>query len=311
MISEEQIARAAELLRAGRLVAFPTETVYGLGANALDAAAVDRIFQAKGRPATSPLIVHVDSIQMARGLVTEWPDAADRLCAKFWPGPLTLVLPKQHHVPDRVTGGLATVGVRMPSHPIALALIRATGLPIAAPSANLFTQLSPTSAEHVRESMPGLDLILDGGPSDVGIESTVVSLAGVRAVLLRPGMISRSQIEDVIGPIDVVQTSNGAHPSPGMHDRHYRPRTPLIFGPPPAEGSGAYLFRLVEIRRPLLKPVRMPVDAAAYGARLYETLHSLDGEGLSFIAVEPVPDNPEWAGISDRLRRAATRDSSS
>src|SRR5271155_304972 len=161
-----EIARAAALIRAGELVAFPTETVYGLGANALDVAAIEKIYAAKGRPPGSPLIVHVSSIEMARGLVREWPEQAEKLAAKFWPGPLTLVLPRQPHVPDRLTAGLDTVGVRMPSNPIAQALIREAGVPIAAPSANRFTGLSPTTARHVRETFgQELAMVLDGGPA--------------------------------------------------------------------------------------------------------------------------------------------------
>ena len=195
-MSPDEISRAASLLRAGQLVAFPTETVYGLGANALDAAAVEKIFTAKGRPNTIPLIVHIDSVQMAKTLAANWPDAAERLARRFWPGPLTLVLPKRAHVPDIVTAGLPTVGLRMPAHPIALELIRKAQLPIAAPSANRFTELSPTTAEHVRQALgSAVSLILDGGAAAVGIESTVLSLAGPHPVLLRPGMISIAQIE--------------------------------------------------------------------------------------------------------------------
>ena len=195
-----EIAKAAALIRAGELVAFPTETVYGLGANALDAAAIDKIYAAKGRPPTSPLIVHVSSIEMARGLVRDWPERAEKLAFKFWPGPLTLVLPKQPHVPDRLTAGLDTVGVRMPANPIAQALIRESGVPIAAPSANRFTELSPTTAQHVRDALGDrIAMVLDGGRTTVGIESTVLSLAGSDAVLLRPGMVTRQEIEAVIG----------------------------------------------------------------------------------------------------------------
>src|SRR3954447_6536010 len=216
MVSEADLRRAAELLRAGRLVAFPTETVYGLGANALDADAVDRIFAAKGRPASSPLIVHVDSVEMAQTLVSEWPPIASELAARFWPGPLTLVLPKRALVPDRVTAGLDSVGLRMPAHPVAVALIREADIPLAAPSANRFTELSPTTAEHVRCALgDAIDLILDGGPCTVGIESTVLSLTGGLPVLLRPGMVTQAQIESVVGPIEVVPTTAGPHASPG------------------------------------------------------------------------------------------------
>jgi L-threonylcarbamoyladenylate synthase len=304
MVSEADLRRAAELLRSGGLVAFPTETVYGLGANALDAEAVDRIFTAKGRPATSPLIVHVDSIQMAKTLVSEWPAAAGELASRFWPGPLTLVLPKKTIVPDRVTAGLDTVGVRMPAHPIALALIREAGIPLAAPSANRFTELSPTTAGHVRSALGDrVDLILDGGPSTVGIESTVLSLTGGVARLLRPGMITQAQIEGIIGPVGVPVEPDGAHASPGMHPQHYRPRTPLILGPPPREGHGAYLWW--KEAKTAARLIEMPRDPSAYAAALYETLHKLDREGWDYIAVEPVPATAEWAGIRDRLNRAA------
>src|ERR1700722_13714950 len=172
-----EVIRAAELLRAGRLVAFPTETVYGLGANALDEDAVRRIFEAKGRPFSSPLIVHVASIGMARELALEWPDQAERLARRFWPGPLTIIVPKQAHVPDLVTAGLASVGLRIPAHPVAKALLEAAQIPVAAPSANRFTELSPTTAEHVRRSLgQKVEMILDGGPCNVGIESSVISL---------------------------------------------------------------------------------------------------------------------------------------
>ncbi|MGA7239396.1 MAG: L-threonylcarbamoyladenylate synthase, partial [Bryobacteraceae bacterium] len=220
-----EVDQAAQLIREGKLVAIPTETVYGLGANALDAAACERIFVAKGRPHTSPLIVHVDSIEMARAFVSEWPEAAETLAQRYWPGPLTLVLPKREAIPDIVTAGLPTVGIRVPAHPLALELIRAAGVPIAAPSANRFTELSPTNAAHVPHALA--DFVLDGGPARVGIESTVLSLAGP-PTLLRPGVIPLPELEALIGPIAVApEPVEGAHASPGMHERHYRPRTPI------------------------------------------------------------------------------------
>jgi len=298
------IRRAAALIREGKLVAFPTETVYGLGANALDAGAVEKIFRVKGRPSTSPLIVHVASRDAARGLTTEWPDVAETLARKFWPGPLTLVLPKRDCIPAIVTAGLPTVGLRVPANPIALALLAEANLPIAAPSANRFTELSPTTAEHVRKSLGDeVDLILDGGPARVGIESTVLSLAGPMPLLLRPGMISRVQIEEVIGEVRVAGNPlEGPHPSPGMHLKHYSPRTPLLLDLPQT-GRGAYLW----LTRPVeaAKCIRMPADPAHYAAALYETLHAVDGEGFDWIAVEPPPDAAEWSGINDRLKRAA------
>ena len=303
-IDAELVARAAALIRSGKLVAFPTETVYGLGANALDPAAVERIFQVKGRPGTSPLIVHVDSREMAQRLAERWPENAEALAGRYWPGPLTLVLPKKACVPDIVTAGLPTVGLRIPAHPLALALIREAGVPVAAPSANRFSELSPTTAGHVRKSLgDAVDLIVDGGPTAVGIESTVVSLAGLRPVLLRPGMISLHEIQSLIGAVDVDErVAAGAHPSPGMHPKHYSPRTPLILGSVPETGRGAYLW--------LTRPgqahacIQMPKDAKSYAAALYETLHRLDEQALDWIAVEMPPSRPEWAGVLDRLKRA-------
>jgi L-threonylcarbamoyladenylate synthase len=290
------VEHAAALIRAGKLVAFPTETVYGLGANALDADAVERIFIAKKRPRGSPLIVHVDSIGMARSLAADWPRAAELLAQRYWPGPLTLVVAKKVDVPDIVTAGLPTVGLRMPAHPLALALIHAAGVPIAAPSANRFTELSPTSAAHVDAALA--DFVLEGGPSEVGIESTVISLVG-EPLLLRPGVIPLPEIEAVIGPVRVATTPAGdSHPAPGMHARHYRPRTPLYLlgraDPTPA-GNGAWL-RIGQ---------EMPADPRAYAAALYENLHRLDAQGLDWIAVERPPETPEWAGVLDRLQRAA------
>lgn len=298
---------AAAALRAGRLVAFPTETVYGLGAHALDADAVAQIYTRKNRPPTSPLIVHVASIEMARSLALEWPGAADTLARHYWPGPLTLVLPKHPKIPDIVTAGLPTVGLRMPAHPMALELLREAGIPVAAPSANPFTGLSPTTAAHVRQSLGEDLLVVDGGPSTVGIESTVLSLVGA-PVLLRPGSIPLPDLEAFIGRI---QTSTSAaedvpHPSPGQHARHYQPRTPLsLTAAPPSTGNGAYVFWRHERRA--AHTLRMPADPAAYAALLYRTLHDLDTLQLDWIAVEPPPDTPEWAGILDRLTRAATR----
>jgi len=299
------LTEAARLIREGRLVAFPTETVYGLGANALDPAAVERIFQAKGRPSTSPLIVHVDSTGMARGLVREWPEAAEILARRYWPGPLTLVLPKDPRIPDIVTAGLDTVGLRMPAHPVALELIRAAGVPVAAPSANRFTELSPTTAEHVRRSLgDAVDLILDAGPTTVGLESTVLSLAGTPE-LLRPGMVTREEIESLIGPVGYCgEAAPGAHRSPGLHRKHYSPKTRLIVaagGELPAAGRGAYLW--------LTKPseaaacIEMPRQARLYAARLYRVLHDLDAGGFDWIAVERPPQGAEWAAVNDRLRR--------
>ncbi len=313
-VSEDEISRAAKLLRNGKLVAFPTETVYGLGANSLDAKAVARIFEVKGRPSSSPIIVHVSNPEMIGRLASSWPDKAHVLAERFWPGPLTLVVPKTLEVPDIVTAGLPTVGVRMPEHPVALALIEAAQVPIAAPSANRFTQLSPSTAEHVRQGLGDrVDYILDGGPCQVGIESTVLSLAGEVPILLRPGAISRRQIEELIGLIaQAEQNPTGAHPSPGMHPRHYSPRTPLYLvhdGHLPTQGDGAYLQIEKQPVAPVREVVRMPNDASQYAARLYGVLHALDARGYDWIAVETPGPGAEWEGVLDRLRRAATSDS--
>lgn len=309
-MTHDSIRQAGDLIRAGRLVAFPTETVYGLGANALDADAVERIFEAKGRPKSSPLIVHVASVEMAHALAGEWPDRAEKLARAFWPGPLTLVVRKRAEIPAIVTAGLDTVGLRMPAHPVAIELLRAAGVPIAAPSANRFTELSPVTAEHVRESLgDAVDMILDGGACSVGIESTVLSVAGERSVLLRPGIVSAADIEGIIGPVERAgDPLAGAHESPGQHARHYRPRKPLYLmdsdGRMP-DGEGAYLWRSTP--RPALLAVHMPETAAEYAARLYGTLHELDHREVEWIAVERVPRDPVWEGVADRLSRAATQ----
>jgi L-threonylcarbamoyladenylate synthase len=283
--------RAAELLRAGKLVAIPTETVYGLAASALDEAAVRRIFAAKGRPYSSPLIVHVADLAMARELAREWSPQAETLAARFWPGPLTIIVPKSDKVPDIVTAGLPSVALRMPAHPMALAVIRAAGIPLAAPSANRFTQLSPTTAQHVREALgDAVELIVDGGPCSVGIESTVISLTGAVPRILRPGMISRTQIEEAIGPVE----SGAGEESPGQHPKHYSPRTRVVIGESPRDGNG--------IR---LDSTNMPHNAAAYAGLFYGKLHELDQLGYDWLAIELPPDTPEWAGVRDRITRAA------
>jgi len=308
--SDGDIRHAALLLRSGKLVAFPTETVYGLGANALDREAVQRIFEAKGRPPSSPIIVHVSSMTMVRLVAAEWPEHAEVLARAFWPGPLTLVLKKHPSIPDLVTAGLDTVGIRMPSHPVAVKLIEAAGVPIAAPSANRFTQLSPTTAEHVRRSLgQHVDYVLDGGPCTVGIESTVLSLAGGQAVLLRPGGVSRPQIEALIGPISLhTETPLRAHPSPGLHAQHYSPRTQLLLvrdGQVPNAGDGGYLQIRCAPAHPVRELVQMPERADQYAAKLYQVLHYLDDDELDWIAVEAPEDTGDWEAVLDRLRRAS------
>lgn len=294
------VAEAAAKIRSGGIVAFPTETVYGLGASALDACAVAKIFEIKGRPATSPLIVHVASVEMAQAIVAEWPPEAEDLACRWWPGPLTMVLPKAPSIPDIVTAGLPTVGVRVPSHPVALALIREAGVPVAAPSANRFAGLSPTTADHVRQIFGDAVDVVDGGPSQVGIESTVVSLAGGVPELLRPGMISLGEIRQATAQ------ASAAHPAPGMHARHYSPRTPLLLVASRDElpgRAGAYVWS--RSNGITARSVRMPAEPDAYAARLYRVLHELDNEAWPWIAVETPPDTPAWAAIRDRLLKMA------
>jgi len=329
----EAIAGAAEALRSGELVGFPTETVYGLGANALDSAAVARIFEAKGRPSNNPIIVHVADAASARELVTEWPDEAASLAERFWPGPLTLVLPRRDIVPDVVTGGGPTVGIRVPAHPVALALLQAARIPIAAPSANRSTEVSPTTAAHVLKGLDGrIALLVDGGPTSGGIESTVLDLSSHHARLLRPGLVSAEQIEEVIGPIErsALRESGAPLPSPGMMKRHYAPRVPVELAVDSGRSRVEELVRQGhEVGWVTFEPeanaaaqevfgITMPRDARAYAADLYSVLHWLDapsekpewmkGWRLHRIIVELPPDTPEWQAIRDRLMRAASRE---
>ncbi len=309
MISPTELRAAADAIQAGKLVAFPTETVYGLGANALDPAAVMRIFEAKGRPSTSPLIVHVASIEQARELAAEWPPEAQALAARFWPGPLTLVLRKNPIIPDIVTAGLDSVGLRMPANEVALALLREAGVPIAAPSANRFTELSPTLAMHVARSLGDrIEVLLDGGPTGVGIESAVVALTARGAELLRPGVITREEIEAVVGLLrDAGDSPEAAHRSPGQHARHYRPRTRLVLSDAanlPRDGKGVLLA--ISPAAVTQTIVAMPGDPRAYAGCLYAVLHDLDSRGLDWIAVAPVPKHSDWDGVRDRLERASS-----
>ena len=313
------IAIAAGLLQQGRLVAFPTETVYGLGANALDASAVEGIYRAKGRPAYNPLIVHIAETAYARDIVAEWTTAADALAARFWPGPLTLVLPKRPNIPDSVTAGLPSVAVRVPSHPVARALLTAAALPVAAPSANKSTEVSPTTGAHVAKSLgDAVDLILDAGPTSVGIESTVVDLSTSIPTLLRPGTISLPELEAVIGEVRVANAIGGAaaRPSPGMLDKHYAPRATVVVAQSSEVARAIARERQSGTRVGAIvfdadgtaadQAIRLPNDAIGYAVRLYDALHALDDAGCDAIVIERVPDHPSWMGVADRLRRAAT-----
>lgn len=330
-----EVERAAEIIRRGGLVALPTETVYGLGGDALNPLAVARIFEAKRRPHFDPLIVHIPDLSWLPRIVARSVPGLDALAAKFWPGPLTLVLPKTAAVPDLVTSGLSTVAVRIPSHPLALALLRAADTPIAAPSANLFGSISPTTAEHVREQLGDrIDDILDGGSCAVGVESTVLQLpdaadpeAPLQPTLLRPGGLPVEDLEALLGPVVVAaksQLDEAAAPSPGMLARHYAPRTPLricdpdnlMWGPPPSpadaiECGRPLLFGLLSLR-PILNPAfsRCEVlsetgDLREAAAGFFAALRRLDEAGLDLIVATPFPETGLGRALNDRLKRAA------
>ncbi len=316
------LARAAAVLRGGGLVAFPTETVYGLGVNALDAAAVGRLFAAKGRPAQNPLIVHVAEVAQAREFAADWPEAAARLAAQFWPGPLTLVVRKQPVVPDAVTAGGPTVALRLPAHPVALALLRTAALPVAAPSANRSSTISPTRAEHVLRSLDGrIDLVLDGGPTPGGLESTVVDVTVTPPRLLRPGLVTPAELEAVLGRVARSGNAGAGEVlrSPGMLSRHYAPSVPLeCVAEDAAAGRVTELLRqgmrvgwltfaappdVVDAER--LRVLALPREPAAYAAQLYAALHGFEADGVERIVVTLPPADEEWLAVRDRLRRAA------
>jgi L-threonylcarbamoyladenylate synthase len=324
----QAVERAAELLRAGELVALPTETVYGLAANAWDAAAVARIYEVKGRPVRNPIIVHVAGLELARECVAAWPPVAGRLAGAFWPGPLTLVLPRSPRIPDIVTAGGATVGVRWPSHPFIQAVIRACGFPLAAPSANPANQVSPTNAAHVRKAFDGkIPLIVDGGQSQVGLESTVLDLAAARPRLLRPGMIHVESLLAVMGEAELRLPAPDWPPgtetilrSPGMLPRHYSPRAklvvlswrdqadlcgqlePLQF---PPEKTCVIAHSQIQLSGNFGRVAVLPHDAQAFARALYAELHQCDESGAALIVVESPPPHEAWRAIADRLARAA------
>jgi L-threonylcarbamoyladenylate synthase len=316
------IARAAELLRRGEVVAFPTETVYGLGADATNPEAVQRIYDVKGRPAYNPLIVHVPDATAARRLAAAWPGEAEALAERWWPGPLTLVVRKSPVIPDIVTAGLPTVALRVPAHPVAQAILRASGVPMAAPSANLSGMTSPSQARHVERCLGSrIPLIIDGGPTEFGIESTVVDLSGSRPRLLRPGSISRAELERLLGPLEDPSRTGApgaALPSPGMLDRHYAPAAELWLYPGPqdltmharlraAHAAGAMVGAVVHHTIPPAcdTVVALPPEPLGYARGLYQALHRLDERGCRLIVVEPPPETPAWAAIRDRLTRAS------
>lgn len=312
---EQAIARAAALLRAGRLVAFPTETVYGLGALALDPDAVRAIFAAKERPSFNPLIVHVATAEEARRLVTRWPEKAEALARTFWPGPLTFVLPRADVVPQVITGGLDAVAVRAPAHPVAQRLLAAVGAPVAAPSANRYTTISPTTAAHVKKSLGGrIDAILDGGATPVGIESTVLDLCGEVPVVLRPGAVGRDEIAAVVGRVEArgEVEEGAARPSPGLVRKHYAPAARVALFPPgrlPELPADARVGVVAIHPRPADAEVeawlQLPADPAGYARQLYGALHALEDAGVTDVLLEELPAGAAWDGARDRVRRAA------
>jgi L-threonylcarbamoyladenylate synthase len=317
------VRRATELLHAGEIVALPTETVYGLAANALNETAVARIFQVKGRPPNNPIIVHVAGIEMAKSCAKNWPVLVDELAKSFWPGPLTLVLPRAEKIPVIVAAGGETVGLRWPGHPFIQAVICEGGFPLAAPSANLSNRVSPTNAEHVRGQLDGkIPLIVDGGQSQVGIESTVLDLTVSPPRILRPGMIHAESLETVIGNIEH-RTSNVEHrtlKSPGLLPKHYSPKAKLLvlhwrddadlqsqLGARHLSSATCHAISHTKIpsAEHFARVSVIPHDAEAFARAFYAELHRCDDAGAEWIVVEAPPDLPEWSGIADRLRRAA------
>ncbi len=322
------VEKAAELLRAGAVVALPTETVYGLAANALDPKAVARVFEIKGRPALNPVIVHVASLEMARRCVAGWPEVAVKLATAFWPGPLTLVLTRSGEIPDIVTAGGGTVGVRWPRHPFIQAVIRACGFPLAAPSANPSGHLSPTTAEQVRKVLGAkIPLIIDGGQSQVGIESTVLDLCAQPPRVLRPGMIHLGSLRALLGDRGV-QDGGGEAPaasreqprSPGLLWKHYSPKARLVIRSwkdeaelnsqisaleSPRERVHIIAHTLIPTGQGFGRVSVLPRDAEAFARSIYAELHRCDDVGAAVIVVEALPTGAEWQGIADRLRRAA------
>jgi L-threonylcarbamoyladenylate synthase len=305
-----EVRRAAQILRAGGLVAFPTETVYGLGADAASAKAIARLYAVKRRPVDHPVIVHFASADDAFRWAAAVPQAARELAKKFWPGPLTLILKRSALAKDWVTGAQDTVGLRVPSHPVAQQLLIEFAGGIAAPSANRFGKVSPTTAAHVREDLgPDVDLVLEGGASEVGIESTIVDLSAGVAAVLRPGHITKEQLESVIGPIGDKASTSPRH-SGGL-ERHYAPRTPARLVPTHALDREIATLKdrvaVLAFSRPDERVdfwLRMPRDPGAYAQRLYAALRELDTANCEQILVEAPPDAAEWAAVRDRLRRA-------
>jgi len=298
----ENISLAADIIRKGGLVAMPTETVYGIAVDVMNRDAVLRLFEAKGRPADNPLIVHIDSMAMLNVVTFQNTPLVERLAERFWPGPLTMVLRKQPDILNEVTGGLPTVAVRQPRHPVAMGLIGLVGRPLAAPSANRFMRLSATRAQHIDPVLASkLDLILDGGACPVGLESTVLDMTSEPPRILRPGGISRGEIQAAIGNSLGQKALAKGHKSPGMYPRHYAPASKLILVDiVPDDVLGLVI---TQPRTPL--HIKMPSDPIAYGASLYDALHRLDQQGRDAIYVQKPPASPEWEAVHDRLNKAS------
>jgi L-threonylcarbamoyladenylate synthase len=305
----EGIRAAVEILRAESVVAFPTETVYGLGADAFSRKAIAEVYRLKNRPSWNPLIVHVADAAAARSLAGGWPSVADELAARFWPGPLTMVLElhesfRRNEVFQR-TGG--TIAVRVPAHPVALRLLEASGLPLAAPSANRSESISPTTAEHVLRSLPDVPLVLDGGPSSLGIESTVLDVTTPTPTLLRPGALGLRAIREVTGRIALPgdgPADGVVRPSPGMSRRHYAPRARVVLARE-IGSTGPDAGVLAYEGEPGKHTELLSADPREYAADLYAALHRLDDAGVTTIVVQEPPDTEDWLAVRDRLKRAA------
>ncbi|MEQ1823031.1 MAG: L-threonylcarbamoyladenylate synthase [Fimbriimonadaceae bacterium] len=298
----ENVQLAAEAILAGELIAMPTETVYGIAADATNPKAIAKLFEIKGRPAENPLIVHISDFVQLEDIVAEWSASADVLANRFWPGPLTMVVKKSEMIPDIVTGGLDTVAVRMPDHPVALEVIETAGVPIAAPSANRFMQLSPTSAENIDPAIATkLSFILDGGPCRIGLESTVVDITQNPPRILRPGGISRGDIQAALGIQLGEVPANGERRSPGMYARHYAPYGEVVLCSELEDDD----FGLVLAEPKNENQLQMPSDPISYGARLYDYLHKLDAMGVKVIKIQLPPDTADWEAVMDRLRKAS------
>ena len=305
------LRRAVELLRAESVVAFPTETVYGLGAHAFSARAIAEVYRLKNRPSWNPLIVHVANVAAARALAHEWPDAANELAAQFWPGPLTLVVERARHLPE--TGApTPTIAVRVPAHAVALKLLEASGLPLAAPSANRSEGISPTTAEHVLRSLPEVPLVLDGGPASWGIESTVLDLTTPTPTLLRPGALALRPLREVTGAIALpgAVADGTARPSPGMSRRHYAPKaTVLLVDDVKTVDRGGLAAPVAVLSYETAGDYDaaevLSADPREYAADLYAALHRLDDAGVGTIIVQTPPDGEDWLAVRDRLARAA------